>query len=119
MTNAALDTILSLLQQSDHQAQSSNPPPPRGEVDPAEAALAAKADRVGGFSRRQVMVGALGLSFAFITSRVDAAVTASSVTGKSLSPWVSIAQDGSIFIMSPATEMGQGSTTSLPRILAE
>ena len=47
-------------------------------------------------SRRQVMIGALGLSFAFVTSRVEAAVTATSMTGKSLSPWVSIAPDGSI-----------------------
>jgi isoquinoline 1-oxidoreductase beta subunit len=36
-----------------------------------------------------------------------------------LSPWVSISPDGTISIMSPATEMGQGSTTSLPRILVE
>jgi isoquinoline 1-oxidoreductase beta subunit len=70
-------------------------------------------------SRRQVMVGALGLSFAFVASRVEAAVPASQVTGKSISPWVAIAPDGSITIMSPATEMGQGSMTSLPRILAE
>jgi isoquinoline 1-oxidoreductase beta subunit len=70
-------------------------------------------------SRRQVMVGALGLSFAFVAARVEAAVPASQVTGKSISPWVAIAPDGSITIMSPATEMGQGSMTSLPRILAE
>ena len=40
-------------------------------------------------------------------------------TGKALSPWVSIATDGTITIMSAATEMGQGSMTSLPLIIAE
>src|SRR4029079_19143470 len=39
--------------------------------------------------------------------------------GKVMSPCVIIATDGTISIMSPATEMGQGSTTSQPRILAE
>ena len=36
-----------------------------------------------------------------------------------MSPWVSIAPDGTITIMSAATEMGQGSMTSLPLIIAE
>ena len=40
-------------------------------------------------------------------------------TGQALSPWVSIAPDGTITIMSAATEMGQGSMTSLPLIIAE
>jgi isoquinoline 1-oxidoreductase beta subunit len=72
-------------------------------------------------SRRQVMIGAAGLSFT-IALRIDvagAAVTATEVTGKALSPWIAIATDGTITIMSPATEMGQGSMTSLPRVLAE
>ncbi len=38
---------------------------------------------------------------------------------QALSPWVSIAPDGTITIMSAATEMGQGSMTSLPLIIAE
>jgi isoquinoline 1-oxidoreductase subunit beta len=73
-------------------------------------------------SRRQVMIGAAGLSFACalgIGRRADAAVFAGERAGKALSPWVSIATDGTISIMSPATEMGQGSTTSLPLIIAE
>ena len=73
-------------------------------------------------SRRQVMVGAAGLSFAFaigLGGRANASVLASARTGTELSPWVSIAPDGTIWIMSAATEMGQGSMTSLPLILAE
>jgi len=73
-------------------------------------------------SRRQVMTGAAGLTFAIALGRSDgasAAVPASVMQGKAFSPWVSIAPDGTISVMSPATEMGQGSTTSLPLIFAE
>src|SRR5499426_466638 len=71
-------------------------------------------------SRRQVMIGAAGLSFAIaLGGRADAAEIVNERTGQMLSPWVSIAPDGTITIMSAATEMGQGSMTSLPLILAE
>src|SRR3954471_19819492 len=72
-------------------------------------------------SRRQVMTGALGLSFAFTLDNpfARAATLADERAGKALSPWVSIAPDGTITIMSAAAEMGQGSMTSLPLIIAE
>src|SRR6266852_5811716 len=72
-------------------------------------------------SRRQVMVGAAGLTFAVALSgkAARAAVLASERAGKPFNPWLSIAPDGAITIMSAATEMGQGSMTSLPLILAE
>lgn len=71
-------------------------------------------------SRRQVMIGAAGLSFAIaLPDRADAAILVSERAGSALSPWVSIANDGTITIMSAATEMGQGSMTSLPLIIAE
>jgi isoquinoline 1-oxidoreductase beta subunit len=72
------------------------------------------------FSRREVMVGAAGLTFAFaLPGATHAAVPASERIGKTFNPWLSIAPDGTITIMSAATEMGQGSMTSLPLILAE
>ena len=66
------------------------------------------------------MIGAAGLSFAItLGSRVGAAEIASERGGQALTPWVCIAPDGTITIMSAATEMGQGSMTSLPLIVAE
>src|SRR5215813_9637304 len=73
-------------------------------------------------TRRQVMIGAAGFTFAVALGadrRAAAAVLAGEQAGMALSPWVSIAADGTITIMSPATEMGQGSMTSLPLIIAE
>ena len=67
-------------------------------------------------SRRGFMIGAAGFTFA-IASRLPAGAAA----GKDavLSPWVTISTDDMVAIMSPAAEMGQGSLTSLPLILAE
>jgi isoquinoline 1-oxidoreductase beta subunit len=71
-------------------------------------------------SRRQVMIGAAGLTFAVaLGGQADAAVLSGTRTGQTFSPWISIAPDGTITIMSAATEMGQGSMTSLPLIIAE
>jgi isoquinoline 1-oxidoreductase subunit beta len=75
-------------------------------------------------SRRQFMIGAAGLTFAIVLDppdrdQAEAAAIGSARVERTMSPWVTIASDGTISIMSPATEMGQGSMTSLPLILAE
>src|SRR5580693_648459 len=78
--------------------------------------------KTSALSRRHFMVGAAGLTVAFVTGaewRASAATEAVGMTGKAFNPWVSIAPNGEISIISPATEMGQGSMTSLPLILAE
>jgi isoquinoline 1-oxidoreductase beta subunit len=75
--------------------------------------------RTSELSRRQVMIGAAGLSVAFAIRPADAAVLATERAGQVMSPWISIGTDGTITIMSAATEMGQGSMTALPLIIAE
>src|SRR3984957_2154287 len=75
-----------------------------------------------GISRRGFMVGIAGLTFAVAVGRErfgHAATEAPDVSGTAFNPWVSIAPSGEISIMAPATEMGNGSLTSLPLILAE
>src|SRR6202011_5484387 len=75
-----------------------------------------------GISRRGFMVGIAGLTFAVAIEPerfAQAATEAPAVSGTAFNPWVSIAPSGEILIISPATEMGNGSLTSLPLILAE
>src|SRR5690349_24446266 len=69
-------------------------------------------------SRRTFMVGAAGMTFAVAAGAriASAAARSGEVT---MSPWVTISTDDTVSIMSPAAEMGQGSLTSLPLILAE
>jgi isoquinoline 1-oxidoreductase beta subunit len=75
-----------------------------------------------GFSRRGFMIGVAGLTFDVAVGHErsgHAATEAPEVSGTAFNPWVSIAPSGEISIMAPATEMGNGSLTSLPLILAE
>jgi isoquinoline 1-oxidoreductase beta subunit len=74
--------------------------------------------RATDITRRGFMVGAAGFTFAIAGGeRLGTAHAARSEVA--LSPWVTIGTDGTVAIMSPAAEMGQGSLTSLPLILAE
>jgi isoquinoline 1-oxidoreductase beta subunit len=73
--------------------------------------------------RRRFMLGAAGLTFGVAAGVPHfAASAAAAVQGSArtvLNPWVTLATDGTVYIMSPATEMGQGSLTSIPVILAD
>jgi isoquinoline 1-oxidoreductase subunit beta len=68
-------------------------------------------------TRRGFMVGAAGFTFGLGLDLPFAA--GQTTTDKAFSLWVTIAVDNTVAIMSPAAEMGQGSLTSLPLILAE
>jgi len=70
--------------------------------------------------RRRFMTGATGLTFGVAVGaprllRAQAAAAKNVV----INPWVTLYTDGTVAIMSPAAEMGQGSLTSLPRIIAD
>ena len=64
------------------------------------------------------MVGAAGFTFT-VSSGLRIGTAAAARSDVVLSPWVTISTDDTVAIMSPAAEMGQGSLTSLPLILAE
>ncbi len=73
-------------------------------------------------SRRQFLLGSGGMAIgvAFGVPALTAAKRAQA-QGAGLAPnqWVSIAADGTITILSPASEMGQGTLTAMPLCLAE
>ncbi len=75
--------------------------------------------------RRRFMVGAAGLTFGVAVGipemlRSPGALAAAAAAKQTvMNAWVTLATDGTVYIMSPATEMGQGSLTSIPVILAD
>ena len=74
------------------------------------------------FSRRQILAGIGGLSFYVAMSdrglRLTSA-TAATYPARKITPWVRIAPSGAITILTAGAEMGQGSMTALPLIIAE
>lgn len=66
--------------------------------------------------RRALLAGATGLGIAFAFTGPETAGAAGPAT---LNAYVRIAPDGTITIQAPVPEMGQGSNTALPLIVAE
>jgi isoquinoline 1-oxidoreductase subunit beta len=70
-------------------------------------------------TRRGLMIGAAGLTFAVASGLRPGGAQTGRGKEAVMSAWVTISTDDTVAIMSPAAEMGQGSLTSLPLILAE
>src|SRR5712692_592176 len=70
-------------------------------------------------TRRQFMVGAAGLTFSVLLEGCAGVRPEEKIISKNVNAWASVASDGTIFIVNPAVEMGQGSMTAIPRIIAE
>src|SRR5436190_12621715 len=80
-------------------------------------------------TRREFMVGAAGLTFTVLVDgcaalrapeRGGAALASAPADGSlKVNAWVSLSTDGTIYIANPAVEMGQGSQTAIPLIIAD
>jgi isoquinoline 1-oxidoreductase beta subunit len=73
-----------------------------------------------GLSRRALLAGSAGLTFAIalgIGPEVEQALAAG--TDRKLNAYIRIAPDGTVTIVNPAAEMGQGVNTSIPLVIAE
>jgi isoquinoline 1-oxidoreductase beta subunit len=74
-----------------------------------------------GVDRRAFVKGTAGLTFAFALGGDLLARSASGLAAESsrLNAWITIGTDGTVTLLCPMAEMGQGVLTSLPLVLAE
>src|SRR4051812_16494105 len=70
-------------------------------------------------NRRDLLGGAAGLTLSLALAPLALPNEAAADASFAQSAWLNIATDGTITIVSPAAEMGQGSFTTLPLIIAE
>jgi isoquinoline 1-oxidoreductase subunit beta len=73
-------------------------------------------------TRREFMLCTAGLGFAILAGKnaVAAQLAPGAKPGaRAVNAWASLADDGTVYIVNPSVEMGQGSMTALPRIIAE
>src|SRR5215475_766189 len=73
-------------------------------------------------SRRSLLAGLGGMTFCIALGTDGVRLVSSAqatLANASITPWVRVAPDGTITILSAGAEMGQGSMTSLPLIVAE
>ena len=77
----------------------------------------------GQISRRGMLAGLGGMTFCLALGtdgvRLVTPAQASTMANAQVTPWVRIAPNGTITILTAGAEMGQGSMTSLPMIVAE
>lgn len=73
----------------------------------------------GSITRRDAITALAGLTFAIQLSRYAVDDASAQTKNAMQTAWVTIRPDGSVTIVSPAAEMGQGSRTSLALIIAE
>lgn len=80
-------------------------------------------DKNTGISRRSFLKGMGGMAFCAAVGtdsiKLMSEAQAAAMANGFVTPWVRIAADGTVTILTAGAEMGQGSMTSLPLILAE
>jgi isoquinoline 1-oxidoreductase beta subunit len=92
-------------------------------VDPSPEERMANVSRRGFLKSAAIAGGTLSFYMVLGETGVklipEAAAQQAAGGAKTMSPWVRIASDNTVTILSPGAEMGQGSMTSLPLIVAE